>query len=207
MNPKNINASKVNAIIPKGVIDKPFTVEALLFNNMKEIWKDIKGYEGLYKISNLGRVKSLKRMRLLNNKNPNVYRPVNERILKPVLDSDGYYHIAIYKNGVQYNFQVHAMVWRTFKNIDYDKIKFKIDHIDNIKINNNIKNLQILSNSRNIGKGYQLKGKKYPTGITKKGKRYVARIMVNRKSIFLGSSVYLKDAVIMRKGAEIKYNY
>ena len=47
----------------------------------QEIWKDIKGYEGLYQVSNMGRIKSLKR----KVKNKNGYRIANEKIIKPVL--------------------------------------------------------------------------------------------------------------------------
>ena len=50
---------------------------------MKEIWKDIKGYEGFYQVSNLGRVKSLERVTINN-------RIVHERILKLKRDRSGY---------------------------------------------------------------------------------------------------------------------
>ena len=56
--------------------------------NSNEIWKDIKGYEGLYQVSNFGRVKSL-----------NYNRTQNEKILKPGNDCLGYYRISLSKCG------------------------------------------------------------------------------------------------------------
>ena len=49
---------------------------------MEEIWKDIKGYEGLYQVSNLGRVKSLKRVILRNNQHGKYFVEKEEKILK-----------------------------------------------------------------------------------------------------------------------------
>jgi len=55
---------------------------------MSEIWKDIEGYGGLYKVSNWGRVKSLKK-----------YAKTNERILVKCVDSEGYYRVTLWKRG------------------------------------------------------------------------------------------------------------
>ena len=61
---------------------------------MKEIWKDINGYEGLYQISNFGRVKAL------NKKvwNGRTYLYFSEKIRKPNVDKDGYLNITLNKN-------------------------------------------------------------------------------------------------------------
>lgn len=58
---------------------------------MKEIWKDIKGYEGLYQISNLGNIKSLKRIEKF-------YHNINDKILKKVKCGNNYYAITLCKN-------------------------------------------------------------------------------------------------------------
>ena len=60
----------------------------------KEIWKDIQGYEGLYQISNLGRIKSLERMIITSN---NITKKISEKILKPCLRKNGYYSIVLQK--------------------------------------------------------------------------------------------------------------
>lgn len=61
---------------------------------MEEIWKDIKGYEGLYQISNLGKVKSLARTTVRRG---NKYF-LKEKILKPQLGGIGYYQVSLWKN-------------------------------------------------------------------------------------------------------------
>lgn len=69
---------------------------------MEEIWKDIENYEGLYQVSNLGRVKSL----------PNVNHK-NEIILKPSI-SNGYYSVALNKSGKQKRIYIHRLVAEAF---------------------------------------------------------------------------------------------
>lgn len=67
-----------------------------------EIWKDIKGYEGLYQISNLGRVKSLAKL----------YQ--GERLMKLREDKDGYLYVGFYKDEVKKYFRVHRLVAQAF---------------------------------------------------------------------------------------------
>lgn len=66
--------------------------------NMEEIWKDIIGYEGLYQISNLGNVKSLKRF---SKRGKIGDKPINERILKKNIVNAGYRHVTLSKNNIQ----------------------------------------------------------------------------------------------------------
>lgn len=72
-------------------------------NNEVEIWKDISGYEGLYQVSNQGRVKSI--------------RYGNERILKPRKDKDGCIYVSLFKNGEINQYLVHRLVGRVFNPI------------------------------------------------------------------------------------------
>ena len=90
---------------------------------MKEIWKDIKGYEGLYKVSNLGNVKSLK---------------INANI-KP---SKGrkYIGVNLYKNGVTKTKSIHRLVAEHF--IDNPNNKPCVNHIDCNRTNNKASNLE-----------------------------------------------------------------
>ena len=76
-----------------------------------ENWKDIKGYEGLYQVSNLGRVKSLER----NAYKPNgVARKKEEKILASALNSNGYSFVNLYKNGKRKSMLVHRLVAMAF---------------------------------------------------------------------------------------------
>lgn len=99
----------------------------------EEIWKDIKGYEGVYQVSNLGRVISLKRKDSLRRK-------VGGLFLKLTLDSKGYFHVRLSENAIVNTFQVHRLVITAFSpNSDN---KPCINHKDGIKINNELTNLE-----------------------------------------------------------------
>ena len=73
---------------------------------MQEIWKDIPDYEGIYQVSNLGNIKSIKR--IVNSISGG--RIVNERILRQKLRSDGYLDVELSKNNVQKSIYVHRLV-------------------------------------------------------------------------------------------------
>lgn len=94
---------------------------------MKEIWKDIKGYEGLYQISNLGNVKSMYNYRGIGN------------ILKPRLKK-GYYQIGLRKNNVRKWYAVHRLVAKTF--IPNPDNLPQVNHKDENKLNNKVDNLE-----------------------------------------------------------------
>lgn len=115
---------------------------------MEELWKDIEGYEGLYQVSNLGRVKSLKRYSK-NNKNN------NDRILKPVLNTKGYLQLALCKNGVKYNKKLHRLVAQAF--IPNPENKPQVNHIDEDKTNNIVSNLEWMTNKENRNHGTAIK--------------------------------------------------
>lgn len=107
---------------------------------MNEIWKDIDGYEGLYKVSNLGNVKSL-----------NYRRTGKERNLKPLTDSCGYLDVKLCKNGKTRHFNVHRLVAQAFlENTDY---KSDVNHKDEDKTNNCVDNLEWMTRKENINYG------------------------------------------------------
>ena len=86
---------------PSGSAGCPLYTSGVFFMNKKtEIWKPIEGFEGLYEISNYGRVKSLER-KTYHNKG---YRQVNERILKGGLNADGYRMVILRKNNKVHDF-------------------------------------------------------------------------------------------------------
>lgn len=99
---------------------------------MKEIWKDIKDYEGLYQISNLGRIKSLPKIkgRALTS----------EKILSPVIGNRGYKMIFLYKNGNKKRYSLHRLIAIAF--IENKNNKPYINHKDGNKLNNSIENLE-----------------------------------------------------------------
>lgn len=100
---------------------------------MKEVWKDIKGYEGLYQVSNLGNVKSLK-----FNK---------EKILIPLFDKN-YLFIQLWKNGKYKRYKVHRLVAEAF--IPNTNEYSCVNHKDENKQNNCVDNLEWCTNQYNI---------------------------------------------------------
>ena len=76
----------------------------------KEIWKDVIGYEGLYQISNTGRIKSLEKY----VKNHNKLLKKSEKILKPQIIKKGYLRIGLSKENVSKKFLIHRLVAETF---------------------------------------------------------------------------------------------
>lgn len=112
---------------------------------MEEIWKDIKGYEGLYQISNKGQVKSLYREYTLKVSKIIVL----EKILKPQKDRLGYQRIAFsYVKGKPTQFLLHRLIAEYF--IPNPNNLPVINHIDNNPSNNSIENLEWCTQSHNI---------------------------------------------------------
>lgn len=118
---------------------------------MKEIWKDIKNYENLYQVSNLGRVKSLKRY---VNHSGNSKRIVNEKILKPVIDDTKYFVVSLWKNNNHTRPHIHRLVAETF--IPNLENKPHINHIDGNKLNNSVNNLEWCTPKENIIHAYKI---------------------------------------------------
>lgn len=119
---------------------------------MDEIWKDIEGYKGLYQISNLGRVKSLTRkVRCRNNK----FRIVKENILSPILTKKGYLFVNLWKNNLCKRMLIHRLVAIAF--IPNPENKLEVNHIDAIKTNNNLYNLEWNTRPENTLHSYKMK--------------------------------------------------
>lgn len=102
-----------------------------------EIWKDIAGYEGLYQVSNLGNVRSLR----YRNRDE-----VRELFLKPHVR--GYLQVELHKDGKRKMFTVHRLVALAFVD-GYEENK-QVNHIDENKRNNVSTNLEWVSASQNV---------------------------------------------------------
>jgi hypothetical protein len=164
MNHQNINASKVNAFPHDSVTDKPFTVGALLFNNMEEIWKDVIGYEGFYQVSNLGNIKSVNR--IIYNKGSNCHNKLKSRLLKSCKCNNGYFVVNL-SGKTKY---VHRIVCESF--IKIIKSGLTVNHKDGDKSNNNINNLEIVTYSENHIHAFKVL-KRNPTCLGKFGINHI----------------------------------
>jgi hypothetical protein len=101
---------------------------------MNEVWKEIKGYEGLYQVSNLGRIKS-------SHKEKHI-------IIKPGKDKDGYLQFGFSNNGTVLMRKIHRKVAETF--IDNPHNKKTVNHINGIKDDNRVENLAWCTHLENM---------------------------------------------------------
>ena len=117
---------------------------------MAEIWKDIEGYEGIYQVSNRGRVKSLSRA--IFNKHGKWMRDNPERIKKLTIGSHGYYVCSMHRGGQQTVRTIHTLVAEAF--LTNDNSLRVVDHIDGNKLNCNLENLEYVDHKENNRRAY-----------------------------------------------------
>jgi len=112
---------------------------------MIEVWKDIHGYEGLYRVSNIGRVKSLDRV--VTDKNGRDV-PWKGKILRLRVGAKGYIYVCLSKDCTTKQHRVHRLVAKAFiQNVNNKK---QINHIDGKKNNNKATNLEWCTCKENI---------------------------------------------------------
>lgn len=146
-----------------------------------EYFKPIPGYEN-YQVSNLGRVKGKRVV-----------------FLKPNLNTKGYFKIRLYNRGIGKTISVHQLVAMAFLDHEPDGNTIIVDHINNIKTDNRVENLQLISNRENYVKDRR---DNLPIGVYKNphAKTYYSRIVIDGKDKYLGrfktidqcNSAYLK---------------
>lgn len=164
---------------------------------MKEIWKDIKGYEGYYQISNLGRVKGLKRK--VNSSNGE--REIKETILNFTDNGNGYKIIGLCRYDKRINFYIHRLVADAFVDNPYNEKE--INHIDYDKSNNRVDNLQWCNRKENIM--HSLKNRPmFSNTKTNTNEKYISKrkrtgffeVQVRKK--YIGTYKTLKEAIKSR---------
>ena len=138
-----------------------------------EIWKDIKDYEGLYQVSNLGRIKSLKFGK--------------ERILKGYAPKGFYIKVNLYKDGNQKTKKVHQLVAIAFLGHIPCGHNLVVDHINTIKTDNHLDNLQVITHRENLSKDKKKGTSKY-AGVCfdKLSNKWRAQISINKTLKHLG---------------------
>ena len=113
---------------------------------MKEVWKDIPNYEGLYQVSNLGRVKSFRQS--------TNHRYESEYILKPIHANNGYCQVTLYDNTIRHKFLIHRLVAEAF--IPNPENLPQVNHKDENPYNNAASNLEWCTNDYNSHYGTRI---------------------------------------------------
>ena len=130
---------------------------------MQEIWKDIEGYEGLYQVSNLGKIKSIQYLNRVNNKS----YPRN-KILKIIINEKGYLKVDLYKLKKKKRFRIHRLIAQAF--IPNPNNFPEINHINGNKQDNSINNLEWCTHSYNMKEAYKLGLVTPPKKVSQKNK-------------------------------------
>lgn len=150
----------------------------VIINKMVEIYKKIEGHNN-YEVSNFGNVKNVK----------------TGRILKAGINRDGYYNVVLYDNGKAKSYKLHRLVAEAF--IDNPDNKLCVDHINNIKTDNNITNLRYATHSENNqNKTISKNNTSNVKGVTwhKNAKKWMAHIQIDGIKIHLGYFDEIEEA-------------
>ena len=107
---------------------------------MKEIWKDVVGYEGLYKVSNKGNIKSVGRFVEYNKHHKHTKQFRKSKKLTQVIMKNNYLRVEMSKNNVHKLILVHRIVEQAF--IPNQLNKKQVNHINGIKTDNRVENLE-----------------------------------------------------------------
>lgn len=122
-----------------------------------EAWRDIPGYEGLYQVSDLGRVRSLDRISYVppnDWQKDGFYRTRKGKLLSSSIDGSGYAFVTLCRERVKRSFKVHRLVAEAFVSNPHGKPQ--VNHIDGNKANNAASNLEWVTDRENIGHAYAI---------------------------------------------------
>lgn len=115
-----------------------------------EVWIDIKGFEGLYQVSNLGNVRSVDRI----VRQSNCTRVMKGKLLSPAISGGHYYTVVLSNKDNRKSYTVHRLVAENFiKNDDKSNV---VNHIDGNKLNNNVSNLEFITHKENMKHAIEL---------------------------------------------------
>jgi hypothetical protein len=138
-----------------------------------EIWETLDFFID-YKVSNYGNIKSLKFGK--------------EKILKKAINKQGYYCVCLSLDNKKYKMNIHQLVAMTFLNHNRCGYRFVVNHKDFNRLNNNVNNLEIITQRENTNLKHIKSSSKY-VGVSwnKFARKWVSQIHINGKQKYLGS--------------------
>lgn len=180
-----------------------------------EKWKDIKGYEGLYQVSDKGRVRSLDRKITYPSGHNYFFKGTYLSFVK----RSGYRYATLNKNNKRKNFAVHRLVCQEFIRDFNDKEV--TNHKDFNRSNNELSNLEIVTQKQNVQHAKHLfKGKRYKNNncMTNTGEKYINlrkkynsyRVTIDRKEyVFkkITCAILHRNAVLAKEGVVIESEF
>ena len=147
---------------------------------MIEVFKDVPNYEGIYKVSNLGNVKSLKWKK--------------EIIMKQAISSR-YLAVNLRKENISKNVKVHVLVAMAFLDFKPNKQVLTIDHKNGVRTDNRLENLQIVTQRENIQNYHKSRKGQIGADWHEQTKKWRSRIYINKSNVHLGLFEEEKDAL------------
>lgn len=144
-----------------------------------EIWKDIEGYEGMYKISNKSRVKSYQRGKI--------------KIMRHTVNTAGYHIVELSKNNERKSFRVHRLLAQAF--VPNPDNKPVINHINGTKDDNSLNNLEWVTTSENIHHAYM-------TGLRQSGDQSPNRKVSDAQVLFM-RNLYRSEHFLLRELSQL----
>jgi len=155
----------------------------------QEEWRDVIDYENYYRVSNLGRIKSLKRQIIKNN---NMLQSFKSKILKSGRSKRKYRIVALSNTKKVKSHAVHKLVAMAFLGHVPCGYKLVIDHKNDNPSDNRLENLQIVTQRVNVSKGKKSASSK--TCVNKVGKRFHVNLVFNGSTVSLGAFDTLEKA-------------
>lgn len=144
-------------------------------------WRYVKGFEGLYMVSDTGKVKSLGNG---NSTNPQFS---THRILKTRYSTNGYEKVKLNKDGIRTHTHVHRLVASAF--IDNPEQKPEVNHKDGDKLNNNASNLEWVTPSENQKHAFNLGMQVARSGADSPCSKQIEQLTINGESVRVWGSI------------------